>query len=105
MAEVYRHKIGPFTSSGATITTDIHSGVIIGIFATHSGAGNATFTIADDVGYNLFGSGTTSGNITSSSNMQKDQEDLQGTAITGPITVTSGGTVNGTLNVYVYIAP
>ena len=105
MAEVYRIHVGDFTSSGASITTGIHSGMVGGIYATHSGAGSATFTVVDEVGYNLFGKSTASGNVTSSATWQKDQEDLDGTAIVGPITVTSGGTVNGTLSVYIYVAP
>ena len=105
MAEVYRHTF-TFTSSDNTAqTSGIHSGMVVGIYATHTGAGNATFTVVDSVGYNLFGKNGTSGNVTSSASCQKDQEDLDGTAAVGPLTITSAGTVNGTLSVFIYVAP
>ena len=105
MAEVYRIHVGDFTSSGEVKTTGIHSGMVVGIYATHTTSDAATFTVVDEVGYNLFGKSGSSGNVTSSASCQKDQEDLDGTAIVGPITVTSGGTVSGTLSVFIYVAP
>lgn len=105
MAEVYRIHVGDFTAASQTITTGIHSGMVVGIYATHTGAGAATFTVVDSVGYNLFGKNGTSGSVTSSASCQKDQEDLDGTAAVGPLTITSAGTVNGTLSVFIYIAP
>ncbi len=105
MAEVYRHTF-TFTGSDNTAqTSGLHSGMIIGVFAEHSASSDATFTLKDDLGYNLLGSGGTSGNVNGSgAATQIDQETMNGTAIAGNIVCDPTNNA-GTLTVTVLIAP
>ena len=104
MAEVYR-KTFTFTGSDNTAqTSGLHSGMIIGVFAVHSENSNATFTLKDDLGYNLLGDGGTSGNVSAGSGgtdvTQIDQETINGTAIAGNIVCDPTNNA-GTLTVYI----
>ena len=103
MAEVYRHTFTFTSSDNAAQTSGLHSGMIIGVFAEHSAVGDATFTLKDDLGYNLLGNGGTSGNVNNGT-VQIDQETMNGTAIAGNIVCDPTGNA-GTLTVTVLIAP
>lgn len=108
MAEVYRHTFTFTNSDNTAQTSGLHSGMIIGVFAVHSENANATFTLKDDLGYNLLGDGGTSGNVNAGSLgtgvTQIDQETMNGTAIAGNMVCDPTGNA-GTLTVTVLIAP